>query len=104
MGRQSDDTLVLVDINDVGYLKWDEAKANILKESMTGRMSNRQLAEAITSKKGACSHQNIAKLLNAQYDYIAIDTLNAFCTALSIPISNFVNIYQLAPVTYLDQS
>jgi hypothetical protein len=56
MSRQNQGTVVLININDVGYIKWNEAKANILKESMTGRMSIRQLAEAISNKKGACSH------------------------------------------------
>lgn len=102
MGRQLDDSIILVDINDVGYIKWDEVKANVLKESMKGKMSIRQLAEAIANTKGACSHQNIAKLMNAKYDYIAIDTLDSLCSALSVSVKTFAKIYAIAPVESLN--
>lgn len=85
---------MLVDIQDVQFLKWDASKARALRElRKVSTISRRALGDKILEQGGTCSHENIRNLEKDNFQqYVSVEALISLCEALEVPLSKFVKV------------
>jgi DNA-binding Xre family transcriptional regulator len=83
------ETKMYIYVEDVVFVVWNADRGKILKR-LRGKKSRQKLVDEIVARGGECSHQNLKKLEYGESESVSVKVLEAICSALEIPLSNFL--------------